>query len=154
MGCCRVVTLLWALLTVGWGATASAQEEYHLYGGEGHATYYGCLNCESHRDSTIWNYYSPYGYPLGTQSIWNDKLPIADVESPYSFRNPTAADPRCLPIVVDSQVRFVGYFTANGDMPERCDWALLEIILDNYDRIVLDVDEAYEELFGGAISLY
>ena len=154
MRCWVVGVLLGLLFSLLAGAMTRAQEEYHLYGGEHHDTYYGCLNCESYRDSTIWNYYSPYGYPLGEQSIWNDQLPIAAEGSAYSFRNPDAADPDSLPIVVDRHGKFYGYFTANKNMHDRWEWELLEIILDNYDRIVLDVDVAYAELFKGAIRLY
>lgn len=43
----------------------------HLYGGQNHNEYLGCLNCNSYDKNSIWNEYGAYGNSYNSKSIWN-----------------------------------------------------------------------------------
>ncbi len=44
----------------------------HLYGGQNHDEYLGCLNCDSYDKNSIWNEYGTYGNEYNSYSPWNE----------------------------------------------------------------------------------
>ncbi|MDM1346500.1 hypothetical protein HX014_04805 [Myroides marinus] len=100
----------------------------HLYGGQNHDTYLGCLNCSSYESSSIWNSYGTYGNEYNTYSPWNT----------YS-NNP--------PVVVDKEGNFYGYFTVNEYKAKRYESKLGLVIYKNYKEIRSDVSEWYDLIF-------
>ena len=50
----------------------SFSQTLHLYGGQNHDVYLGCLNCSSYDVNSIWNEYGTYGSSYNLKSIWNE----------------------------------------------------------------------------------
>ena len=109
------------------GINASAQT-LHLYGGDNHDVYLGCLNCDSYNSNSIWNEYGTYGSEYNSNCPWNE----------YGS-NP--------PVVVDKQGNFYGYFTVNEYKSKRAEFDLALTIYKYYDLIREDVDEWYNKIF-------
>jgi hypothetical protein len=94
----------------------SAPSKLMIFGGAGHRTYLGCLNCGEYGNDSVTNQYSNFGSPYSPTSIANQ---FGDYGSPYSMYsacNPYATDP---PVVVDSAGNFYGRLTVNAYNSQR-----------------------------------
>ena len=103
-------------------------QDLHLYGGENHDIYLGCLTCNDFNSSSIWNEYGTFGNEYNDLSPWNE----------YGT-NP--------PVVVDKEGNFYGYFTVNEYQAKRADFKLALIIYKYYDQIRKDVTLWYKNIF-------
>jgi hypothetical protein len=103
-------------------------QDLHLYGGQGHDEYLGCLNCNAYDSNSIWNAYGTYGSEYNSYSPWNR----------YSSTPP---------VVVDKAGKFYGYFTRNSNTSNRAEFELALTIYKYYDLIMDDVSKWYDKLF-------
>ena len=81
-----------------------------LFGGPGHNTYLGCLNCSEFARDSVLNEFGRHGSAFQADSIFNKIGQYGSAISAYSACNPIASDP---PVIVDSQGRFYGRLTVN-----------------------------------------
>ena len=51
---------------------SNGQVALHIYGGQSHDVYLGCVNCNDYDKISIWNEYGTYGSEYNTKSIWNE----------------------------------------------------------------------------------
>jgi hypothetical protein len=79
-----------------------------LYGGSGHKTFLGCLNCSEMSQSSVFNSYS-FGSAYG-QTIFNRYSDFGSEYSIWGACNAYATDP---PVIVDASGRFYGRLTLN-----------------------------------------
>jgi hypothetical protein len=87
-----------------------------IFGGSGHQTYLGCLNCSDSAPDSVFNQYGQKGSRYDAESIWN---PYGEYGSPYSefsACNTNATDP---PVIVDQDGRAYGRVTLNQSLPGR-----------------------------------
>jgi hypothetical protein len=91
-------------------ATSAQRQKVMLFGGRGHKTYLGCLNCNKFSSDSIFNTYGTNGSPYSSSSIWNHYSEYGSKYSDYSTCNPYATDP---PVIVDAKGNFYGRLTAN-----------------------------------------
>ena len=87
-----------------------------LFGGAGHQTYLGCLNCSEFAADSIFNEFGSYGGQFSATSIKNE---FSEYGSPFSIHsacNPYATDP---PVIVDHAGGFYGRLTVNPYHPQR-----------------------------------
>ena len=82
-----------------------------VFGGEGHKTYLGCLNCGEYASDSIANQYGSYGSRYSITSMANSYGEFGSKYSTYSACNPYAADP---PVIVDANGDFYGRLTSNA----------------------------------------
>lgn len=87
-----------------------------LFGGQGHQTYLGCLNCSQYANDSILNEYGPHGSRYSSASILNQYSEYGSPYSTYSACNPYAQDP---PVIVDGAGSFYGRLTINAYHPQR-----------------------------------
>jgi hypothetical protein len=87
-----------------------------LFGGEGHKTFLGCINCGKSDPGAICNKLGDHGSTYADQSIWNMYGNFGGRYSDYSPWNPYAGSP---PAIVDKQGTFYGYLAANKYLPDR-----------------------------------
>lgn len=87
---------------------AQAPAALLIFGGVGHKTFLGCLNCSEYGQSSIQNPYS-FGSPYG-QTIFNHYNDFGSAYSDESACNPYATDP---PVIVDSDGNYYGRLTLN-----------------------------------------
>ncbi|WP_181897644.1 hypothetical protein [Winogradskyella eximia] len=116
----------------------------HLYGGDNHKEYLGCLNCNSYDSDSIWNAYGTYGSRYNSNSIWNAYGTYGNEYNSYSPWNAYASDP---PVVVDKDGNFYGYFTVNAYKAKRADFSLALTIYKYHKEIREDVSEWYDKIF-------
>lgn len=82
-----------------------------IFGGPGHQSYLGCLNCNDYDKESVFNPHSRFGSAYSTTSILNSYSQVGSVYSQYSACNRYASDP---PVVVDGDGTFYGRLTLNG----------------------------------------
>jgi hypothetical protein len=87
-----------------------------LFGGDGHRTYLGCLNCSQYASDSVVNKYSTYGSQFSANSIFNRFGTFGSRYSNSSPCNPYATDP---PVIVDPGGNFYGRLSTNASSPER-----------------------------------
>lgn len=78
------------------GATYSSK--LMLFGGEGHHTYLGCLNCSEYASDSVFNKFGDHGSAYSSASILNHYGDFGSKYSNYGACNPYANDP---PVIVD-----------------------------------------------------
>lgn len=116
----------------------------YIYGGEDHDVFLGKLNASKYDSKSIWNEYGTYGSEYNTNSIWNEYGTYGSAYSSYSPFNSYAS---YLPVIVDEEGNFYGYFTVNKYKSKRANFDLVNIICEYYESIREDVDEWYDKIF-------
>jgi len=120
------------------------QKLLHLYGGQNHDVYLGCLNCSDIDGNSIWNEIGTYGSNISSKSIWNDIGTYGSDISSCSPFNSLASYP---PTIVDKDGNFYGYLTANELKSKRAEFKLALIICKYYKDIQNDVSGWYKKIF-------
>lgn len=87
-----------------------------LFGGNGHKTFLGCLNCSEYDSGSICNEYGQYGSKYNNDSIWNEYGNFGSKYSNDSPWNQYASNP---PAIVDKDGNFYGYLTSNAYNSKR-----------------------------------
>ena len=87
-----------------------------IFGGYGHKTYLGCMNCSQYASDSVFNVYGTHGSAYSSESIPNHYSEFGSAYSMYSACNLFASDP---PVVVDGNGTFYGRLTLNQYNAER-----------------------------------
>lgn len=116
----------------------------HIYGGQNHDQYLGCLNCNDYDNNSIWNEYGTYGSNYNSMSIWNAYGTYGGEYNNNSPWNPYGTNP---PVVVDKNGDFYGYFTVNESTSKRANFSLARSIYKYHDMIKDDVSKWYKKIF-------
>lgn len=124
--------------------TTIQDKALHIYGGQSHDTYLGCLNCSDMDKNSIWNEYGTYGSSYNANSIWNEYGTYGSEYNQYSPWNAYSSNP---PVIVDKEGNFYGYFTVNEYKDKRAEFELALTIYKYYDLIREDVSKWYDKLF-------
>lgn len=95
---------------------ATGGSKLMLFGGSGHRTYLGCINCSEYAADSILNSYGSFGSQYGTTSITNQFSQFGSPYSAYSACNPYATDP---PVIVDAAGNSYGRLTVNQGNSQR-----------------------------------
>jgi hypothetical protein len=125
-GCASLGTISRATLTTAPAPPAAQQDpaqpsavavaKLMIFGGEGHKTYLGCLNCSEYASDSVFNTYGLNGSSYAIDSIANHFGLFGSPYAVYSACNPYSVDP---PVVVDGAGRFYGRLTLNVYTVER-----------------------------------
>jgi len=98
-------------------ATGQAQNTaLLLYGGQGHDTFLGCLNCGQYAVSSVCNAYGNFGSRYQANSIWNA---YGTYGSKYNLQSPWNEYSTSAPAIVDNAGNFYGYLSANKFIDKR-----------------------------------
>src|SRR6267142_2226831 len=81
-----------------------------LFGGPGHKTFLGCLNCSKFSDASVCNKFGSVGSKFSPDSIWNK---FGTYGSKFSSESPWNKFSFEAPIIVDKDGNSYGYFSAN-----------------------------------------
>ncbi|RYE38581.1 MAG: hypothetical protein EOP24_46615 [Hyphomicrobiales bacterium] len=139
----RSIVILLVLFTCN---LAQAQEKaLLLFGGAGHKTFLGCLNCGKYDSGSICNKYGEYGSKYSSTSIWNKYGEYGSKYSPYSPWNRYASEP---PAIVDRDGGFYGYLTASEYNPKRTRIKLFVTLTDLWKEITDDPEPIADKLCG------
>lgn len=107
-------------LIVVLSSTANAQELL-LFGGNGHDVFLGCLNCNEYNSESICNEFGA-GSAFKSDSIFNEFGPFGSEFSSSSPWNQFSIS-NDVPVLVDRQGGFYGYFTINEFRSDAVDFA-------------------------------
>lgn len=139
------VVLIWLLLFFVSPAQAQNGVALLLFGGEGHKTFLGCLNCNQYNAGSICNKYGQQGSKYNNDSIWNKYGSYGSRYSNHSPWNTYASEP---PVIVDKDGNFYGYLTANQYNPKRTRIKLYVQLTDLWDEITDDPEPVADRLCG------
>lgn len=93
-----------------------------LYGGSNHDEFLGCLVCSEYRSDSVCNEYGKYGSEYRS-NIWNEySSPYGNEYSSSSPWNEYSTS-NSVPVLVDQQGNFYGYFTINSYRSRAVDFA-------------------------------
>ena len=113
-------------------AAPVAYSKTMLFGGQDHKTYLGCIDCSEYASDSICNGFAKYGNEFSTSGIFNE---FAEFGNEFSSKSPwnefsTSTE---VPVLVDENGKFYGYFTVNTSRRDAVNFApaLLQILKDN-----------------------
>ena len=96
-----------------FSAQTALAKDLLLFGGSNHDEFLGCLVCNEYSSESVCNGYGKYGNEYGS-TMWNEYA--SPYGNEYSSSSPwneySSSD--SVPIVVDRQGNFYGYFTINA----------------------------------------
>jgi len=136
--------IILATILIVLSVFTSISQELHIYGGQSHDVYLGCLNCNKFNSNSIWYAYGTYGSKYNTNSIWNNYGTYGGKYGTYSPFNSSATYP---PVIVDKQGNFYGYFTVNKYKSNRAEFDIVITIYEYYELIPDDVSKWYDKIF-------
>ena len=116
-----------------------------LFGGDGHKTFLGCLNCGRFDSGSVCNKFGLQGSKFAVDSIWNKFGNYGSKFSNYSPWNRFASEP---PAIVDASGNFYGYLTANRYNPKRTTIKALVALTDLWKEVT-DDPESVADVFCG-----
>jgi len=96
--------------------TATAGGKLMIFGGPGHNTYLGCLNCPEYASDSVFNKYGTHGSAYAAESVFNRYSNFGSAYGLNSPCNPYATDP---PVIVDANGGFHGRLTVNAYNVDR-----------------------------------
>lgn len=126
-------------------ASAQGNVALLLFGGEGHKTFLGCLNCSQYESASICNKYGDHGSKYASDSIWNKYGNYGSRYSSYSPWDKYASSP---PAIVDREGNFYGYLTADKYHPKRTTIRLYVQLTDLWEAITDDPEPVADRLCG------
>lgn len=140
----RISSLVLLLFFAG-SVHAQSNVALLLFGGDGHKTFLGCLNCSQYDSGSICNKYGQHGSKYGSDSIWNIYGNYGSKFSNQSPWNQYASEP---PAIVDRAGNFYGYLTANQYNPKRTRINLYVQLSDLWEEISEDPESIADQLCG------
>jgi hypothetical protein len=106
----RINIVLLIILCVGIKTFSS--DERLIYGGDGHDQFLGCLVCSEYSSESICNGNATYGNEFSSASMFNEYSSFGNEYSSSSPWNEYSTS-KSVPIIVDRDGNFYGYFTIN-----------------------------------------
>ncbi len=96
--------------------------ELLIFGGSGHDEFLGCLNCSEYSSDSICNGYGTYGNEYSSSGMFNE---YAGFGNEYNSSSPwnEYSSSNSVPVVVDREGNFFGYFTINEYRSDRVDFS-------------------------------
>lgn len=134
----KLLTILSLFISMG----VSAEPAYLLFGGNNHDKFLGCLNCNKHDGSSIWNKYGKFGSKYNSDSIWNK---YGTYGSKYSNESPWNKYSNDAPVIVDNAGNYYGKFTINRYGDQTKVQSLLWI-LKNHEYIIENLDDVIDKM--------
>lgn len=116
----------------------------HLYGGENHDVYLGCINGSKFDENSIWNKEGQFGSKNDQNSIWNMEGYFGCAENPFCPWNENALTP---PIIKDNKGRKYGYLTLNKQNIDRATFKLALELYKHHREIREDLDLWFDKIF-------
>ncbi len=141
----RRIFFLSIVLSIMNATQAQTNVALLLFGGDGHKTFLGCLNCSEYDSGSICNKYGQQGSKYSSNSIWNMYGNFGSKYSSQSPWNQYASNP---PAIVDREGNFYGYLTANTYNSKRTRIKLYVQLTDLWEKITEDPEGVADRLCG------
>jgi hypothetical protein len=132
---------LYTLALVGvlgmYGVSAEAKDLL-IFGGSGHDEFLGCLTCSEYDSDSVCNGYGTYGNEYSSSGMWNEYSGFGNEYSSDSPWNEYSSS-KSIPVLVDSEGNFYGYFTINEYRSDAVEFA--SEMNDWFDEFDGDLDK-------------
>jgi hypothetical protein len=108
----RSLTTTLGLCLSLWILPDQAIAKTMLFGGPGHKEYLGCLDCSEFSPDSICNGFGKFGNEFSSSGVFNE---FAGFGNEFSSKSPwnEFSNSDEVPVLVDDQGKFFGYFTIN-----------------------------------------
>jgi len=93
-----------------------------IFGGDNHDEFLGCLNCSEYDSNSVCNGYGSFGNEFSSSGIWNEFAGFGNEFSSDSPWNEFSTS-KSVPVVVDRDGGFYGYFTINIHRSDAVEFA-------------------------------
>ena len=119
-------------------ASTTANAKTMLYGGPDHSQYLGCLECNEFSSEFICNGFGPYGNVDSAKGMFNE---YAGFGNEYNSKSPwnEYSSSNEVPILVDEEGNFLGYFTINSTRRNAVPFA--GAMKELYERVDGDLEK-------------
>lgn len=138
-----ILVLLFVLAAQLWN---QAEAELLLFGGTGHDEFLGCLDCGEYASESVCNDYGTYGNQYSSDSIWNA---YSNFGNQYGSNSPwnSYSSSKGVPVLVDRQGNFYGYFTINRYRSDAVDFS--DDLLELHETLDGDLEKVRDALCDG-----
>ena len=104
------------------GRASGQMSELLIFGGSSHDEFLGCLNCSEYSSDSICNGYGTYGNEYSSSGMFNEYARFGNEYSSSSPWNEYSSS-NSVPVVVDREGNFFGYFTINESRSDGVDFS-------------------------------
>ncbi len=114
--------LIATLVLLCSAANARAAGDILIFGGDSHDQFLGCLVCNEFSSDSICNGFGTYGNEYSSQGMFNE---YAGFGNEYNSSSPwnEYSTSTSVPVLVDREGKFYGYFTINDSRHNAVDFA-------------------------------
>ena len=103
-------------------STTGFASELLLFGESGHDKFLGCLTCSEFSSDSICNGFGPYGSEFSSKGIFNEFAGFGNEFNSSSPWNEFSTS-KSVPVLVDRNGNFYGYFTINDFRSDAVDFS-------------------------------
>lgn len=125
-----------------------AQAKVMIFGGRDHDQYLGCLICNEFSSDSICNGFGRYGNEFGSKGMFNEFSGFGNeflTNSPWNIFSTSQA----VPILVDENGNFFGYFTINSSRNDAVNFSGdLKTMYDIHDGDLEEIRKSLCKYFG------
>lgn len=142
------INFLMSILLVAYlRGVGVAEAELLLFGGSGHDEFLGCVDCNEYSSESICNEYGKFGNDYSSDSIWNEYSAFGNEYVSQSPWNEYSTS-KSVPVLVDKQGKFYGYFTINSYRSDSVDFSdELGKLYESLSGDLEDIREAFCDAF-------
>jgi hypothetical protein len=108
----RSIIVVMTFMLLGLSANAFSQSDLLIFGDAGHDQFLGCIICNESSAQSICNGIGTYGNEFSTKGMFNEFSEFGNEFSSSSPWNEFSTS-TSVPVVVDRDGNFYGYFTIN-----------------------------------------
>ncbi len=116
----QILVVIYIFLSVS--TNVFAQGDLLIFGGPGHDQFLGCLICNEFSSQSICNGFGPYGNEFSSKGMFNEFAGFGNEFSSSSPWNEFSSS-TSVPVVVDRDGNFYGYFTINDMRSDAVEFA-------------------------------
>lgn len=121
---------------------AAISKDLLVFGGDNHDEFLGCITCSEYDSSSICNEYGTYGNEYSTDGMFNEYSGYGNEYSSDSPWNEYSTSDS-VPVVVDRDGGFYGYFTINEYRSDAFDHS--DTLNQIFDNVNGDIEKLRKE---------
>lgn len=135
---------LFILMLMGLFFSTLNAQSLRIYAQDGDDYVYIGKFASPYDSESIFNGYGKYGNEYNSNSIWNEYGKYGNEYNSISPWNEYSSKP---PVIVNSDNKFVGYFTANTSLCLKELVPMMKYIKKNFRQVAKDPSKVYEMFF-------
>jgi hypothetical protein len=143
-------------LSIIFFCTKVYAQDLLFFGGSGHDEFLGCLTCSEYDSNSVCNGYGTYGNEYSSSGMWNEYSGFGNEYSSDSPWNEYSSS-NSIPVLVDREGNFYGYFTINQYRSDAVEFASemndwFDEFDGNLEKVRIRLCEAFGKSGGGGVA--